>query len=214
HMVYPKLVYISNSTEYGTVYTREELMALRAVCDHLGLYLYMDGARLGVALMSGVDYTMNDLPDFVDVFTIGGTKNGALFGEAVVINNPQLKEHFRFVMKQSGAMLAKGWLIGSQFLSLFEDDLFYTVAQHENDMAKAVQEGIDAFGYPMFMKSITNQIFPIITKKQFEFLSEHVSFEVWEKREDSYVIRLVTGFFTTNNDVVELLSYLKQAKEL
>lgn len=214
HMVYPKVVYISNATEYGTVYTREELEELRSVCDELGMYIFMDGARLGVALMSGVDYTMNDLPKWVDMFTIGGTKNGALFGEAVIICNPELKENFRFVQKQSGAMLAKGWLIGVQFLTLFENDLFYEIAAHENKMALAVQNGIDSFGYPMFMNSITNQIFPIITKSQFEFLSEHVSFEVWEKRIDSYVIRFVTGFFTTTKDVIELLSLLKQASEL
>lgn len=128
HMVYPKMVYISNATEYGTVYTLDELKNIRAVCDELGLYLMMDGARLGVAL-STVDYTLNDLANICDVFYIGGTKNGALMGEAVVISNPELKPYFRFVMKQNGAMLAKGWLLGIQFLGLFEHDAFFGYAK-------------------------------------------------------------------------------------
>ena len=214
HMVYPKAIYISNSTEYGTVYSKQELIDLRAICDELDLYLVMDGARLGVALVSGVDYTLHDLPNWVDIFTIGATKNGALFGEAVVIVNEELKEHFRFVMKQSGSMLAKGWLIGLQFLTLFQENRFFDIAMHENNMAQAIQDGIDAFGYPMFMKTNTNQIFPIVTKEQFQFLSDKISFEVWEKRENSYVIRFVTGFFTKKEDVVELLSLLKKASQL
>ena len=126
HLVYPKMVYISNATEFGTVYTREELIALHEKCQELGLYLYMDGARLGAALMSGVDYSLNDLAAWCDVFYIGGTKNGALMGEAVVIINDSLKPYFRFCMKQNGAMMAKGWLLGIQIAGLFEHDAFYT----------------------------------------------------------------------------------------
>ena len=152
HMVYPKMVYISNATEYGTVYTFEELKEIRAVCDELGLYLMMDGARLGVAL-STVDYTLNDLANLCDVFYIGGTKNGALIGEAVVISNPELKPYFRFVMKQNGAMLAKGWLLGIQFLGLFEHDAFFDYAKHSVVLAQKIQSRLQDLGYALFMKS-------------------------------------------------------------
>lgn len=214
HMVYPKAVYISNSTELGTVYKRKELEALRKKCDELNLYLVMDGARIGTVLMSGVDYTLNDLPKWCDVFTIGGTKNGALFGEAIIISNSSLKENFRFVMKQTGSLLAKGWLLGIQFIGLFENDAFYKCADHENKQAQKIQSCLYDLKYPMFMRSETNQVFPIVTVSQFEFLSERVDFEIWEKREDMYVIRFVTSWHTKEKDVEKLCSYLKEASHL
>lgn len=210
HMVYPKMVYISNATEYGTVYTLDELKEIRRVCDELGLYLMMDGARLGVALTSGVDYTLNDLANLCDVFYIGGTKNGALFGEAVVISNPNLKPFFRFVMKQNGAMLAKGWLLGIQFLGLFEKDVFFDYAKHSIDLAQKIQDTLQELGYALFMKSDTNQIFVNVTKEQFQYLSEKVDFEIWEKCDDHYVIRFVTSWHTTNEEVDTLCMYLKE----
>ena len=213
HMVYPKMVYISNATEYGTVYTKEELLEIRRVCDELGLYLMMDGARLGVALTSGVDYTLNDLTNLCDVFYIGGTKNGALMGEAVVISNPSLKPYFRFVMKQNGAMLAKGWLLGIQFLGLFEKDAFFKYAKHSIDLARKIQDTLQEFGYALFMKSDTNQIFVNVTKSQFQYLSENVDFEIWEKCDDHYVIRFVTSWHTTKQEVSSLIEYLKITKE-
>lgn len=213
HMVYPKLVYISNSTEVGTVYTRDELVAIRKKCDELGLYLMMDGARLGVALMSGIDYTLNDLAKWCDLFYIGGTKNGALFGEAAVISNPAFKKHFRFIMKQSGAMLAKGWLLGVQFLGLFENDAFFTCAKHANKLAQSIQDKAHELGYPFFMKSDTNQIFLIVTREEYTYLSQYIDFEIWEKRDNMYVIRLVTSWATDPRDVELAYKYLKEAKK-
>lgn len=214
HMVYPKMVYISNSTELGTVYTRAELEALRNVCDRLGLYLMMDGARIGVALMSGVDYTLNDIARWCDMFYIGGTKNGAMFGEAIVISNDDLKKHFRFYLKQDGALLAKGWLLGIQFIGLFENDAFYKVADHSNKMAKQIQEALPTLGYPLFMRSDTNQIFLTVTPSQFEYLKQYVDFETWIIRDGAYVIRLVTNWLTTQEEVDQLIPYLMKAKDM
>lgn len=212
HMVYPKMVYISNASEYGTVYTLDELKEIRRICDELGLYLMMDGARLGVALAT-VDYTLNDLANLCDVFYIGGTKNGALIGEAVVITNPALKPYFRFVMKQNGAMLAKGWLLGIQFLGLFEHDAFYSYAKHSVVLAQQIQSKLQKLGYALFMKSDTNQIFVNVTKEQYQFLSEKIDFEIWEKCDDHYVIRFVTSWHTSNEEVEGLCEYLEAAIE-
>ncbi|MCF0106132.1 MAG: hypothetical protein HUJ53_05175 [Holdemanella sp.] len=215
HLVYPKLVYISNATEFGTVYTREELQAIRRECDRLGLYLMMDGARLGSALMSGVDYDLNDLAKWCDVFYIGGTKNGALMGEAVVITNDALKPFFRFNLKQNGAMMAKGWLLGVQFLGLFKNDAFYQCAKHANNLAGRLQDVLVELKYPMYMLSDTNQIFPVVNKAQFEYLQQNVSFETWEVRqEDEIVIRFVTSWHTTEAEVDELIEILKEAIKL
>lgn len=215
HMVYPKLVYISNATEFGTVYTKEELMKLRDVCDELGLYLMMDGARLGQALMSSVcDYTINDIAKWCDVFYIGGTKNGALFGEACVITNPNLKSHFRFNLKQNGAMLAKGWLLGVQFIGLFENEHYFKCAKHANDCSKMIQDELIRLKYPLYMKSDTNQIFPVVTKEQFNYLSSEVDFEIWDKRNDMIVIRFVTSWCTKQEDVESLIQLLQKAVDL
>lgn len=214
HMVDPKMVYISNATELGTVYSRQELMDLHEVCKELGLYLYMDGARLGSSLMSGVDYSLNDLAQWCDVFYIGGTKNGAMMGEAIVIVNEQLKPKFRFMMKQNGAMMAKGWLLGIQFIALFQDDAFYRVAKHENFMAKQIQNCLYELKYPFLMKSDTNQIFPALTQRQFDYLSKLVDFEVWEKSDSLIYIRFVTSFHTKQEDIDQLIEYLKHAKTI
>lgn len=213
HMVYPKLVYISNSTEFGTVYTREEIESIRDVCDKLGLYLMMDGARLGSALTSGVDYTLNDIAKWCDVFYIGGTKNGALMGEAVVFSNPELASNFRFVMKQDGAMMAKGWLLGLQFVGLFVNDAFFKHALHENEMAQKIQTYAHELGYPFFMKSTTNQIFLNVNLEQYEYLSKLVDFEIWDKQDDVITIRFVTSWHTTQEEVEELCKCLAVAKE-
>ena len=213
HMVYPKAVYISNATELGTVYTRKELEEIRAVCDELDLYLMMDGARIGSALMSGVDYTLNDIAKWCDIFSIGGTKNGALFGEAVCISNAVLKPYFRFVMKQNGAMLAKGWLLGLQFIGLFQKDAFYKVAAHENKLAQQLQSHAMELGYPLFMKSDTNLVFLVVTPAELEYLRARVDFEIWDYWNDDIVIRFVTSFHTTPEEVEYLGVYLEEAKE-
>ena len=213
HMVYPKVVYISNATELGTVYTRQELEALRVICDELHLYLFMDGARLGAALMSGIDYTLNDLARWCDIFYIGGTKNGALFGEAVVISNPELKPNFRFSMKQNGGMMAKGWLLGIQFIGLFENDDFYKVAARENEFARAIQSSALLLGYPLFTKSDTNQVFIVVTPQEYEYLKQYVDFEVWDRWNEDYAIRLVTSWHTTLEEVDQLIGHLGRAKK-
>ncbi|MGM9947248.1 threonine aldolase family protein [Floccifex sp.] len=215
HMVYPKLVYISNATEFGTVYTKKELMELRNICDELGLYLMMDGARLGQALTSNVcDYDLNDIAKWCDVFYIGGTKNGALMGEAVVITNPSLKPYFRFNMKQNGAMMAKGWLLGVQFIGLFTNDNYFTCGKHANKMSKMIQDELVSLKYPLFMKSDTNQVFPVVSEKQFQYLSQDIDFEVWDKREDMLIIRFVTSWCTKQEDVDILIQKLQEASAL
>lgn len=210
----PKVVYISNATEMGTVYTRQELEDLSSVCKEKNLYLMCDGARIGPALMSGIDYSLNDMARWCDIFSVGGTKNGALFGEAVVIPNNDLKPYFRHVQKQSGAILAKGWLIAMQFIGLFEKDEFYKCAKHANDLALQIQEAMIRLGYPLFMRSTTNQIFFVLEPEQYDFLHDKVGFEVWDKWEDQIIIRIVTSWHTTQEDTDALIALLKEAIDL
>lgn len=154
HMVLPRMVYISNATELGTIYTEAELTALRAACDELGLYLYLDGARLGAALTAlGNDLSPEDLPRLCDAFYIGGTKNGLLFGECLVIVNDDLKPCFRYALKQGGGMLAKGRLLGVQFQAMLEDDLWLTMARHANELAQKLSAGIEKAGYSLYVFS-------------------------------------------------------------
>ena len=204
HMVKPRLVYISNPTEIGTIYKKTELESIRRVCQEKGLYLYVDGARLGSALCAeGNDLELADLPRLVDAFYIGGTKNGALIGEALVICREELKADFRFHMKQKGALLAKGKLLGIQFLELFRDDLYFTVAKHANAMAEILRNAIGEAGYPFLVSSPTNQIFPILPNGLIARLHEKYSFYVWEKIDaDHAAIRLVTSWATEEKAVL------------
>lgn len=214
HMVLPRALYISNATELGTVYTRQELEELRALCDELQLYLIMDGARLANALESGVDYDLNDLAGWCDAFTIGATKNGALFGEALVITNRRLQPYFRFTEKQSGAMLAKGWLLGLQFIGLFEDDAWYENARHANEMAARIQKQAQELGYPLLLTSETNQVFVVVSQEEYNYLSPRVDFEIWEQWNDDIVIRFVTSWHTQEEEAEYLCVYLEEAKSL
>lgn len=210
HMVKPKLVYISNSTEIGTVYTKEELTALRKVCDQYGLYLYADGARLGCALTAkGNDLALADMAALTDAFYIGGTKNGALFGEALVILREELKEDFRFHIKQRGGMLAKGRLLGVQFTELFKDGLYFDLARHANETAQVLKDGIAGGGYDFFVDSPTNQIFPIFPNMLADLLQDTVSYEIWDSCGDrASVIRLVTSWGTTEDEIMGFLKTL------
>ncbi|MCQ4638156.1 low specificity L-threonine aldolase [Anaerovorax odorimutans] len=210
HMVKPKLVYISNTTEVGTVYDRDELQALRSVCDKYGLYLYLDGARLGCALTApDIQLTLADLARLTDAFYIGGTKNGVLFGEALAILNPELKEDFRYHIKQRGGMMAKGRLLGIQFRELFKDGLYFDLARHANEMAQILKNGIIGGGYEFFVDSPTNQIFPILPNMVADHLRELVSFEDWQPYGDrATVIRLVTSWGTTEDEIMEFLRHL------
>lgn len=198
HMVQPKAVFISNATEVGTAYTLAELEGLREVCDRNKLYLYMDGARLGVGLTyKGCDLTLKDVARLVDVFYIGGTKNGALIGEAVVFANQPLARDFRFYMKQHGGLLAKGRLLGIQFKVLFENGLFFELASHATSMAQRIRSRMLSLGIPFLTDSTTNQIFPILPDTVIEQLLQKYGFYVWSKAgEDISAVRLVTSWAT------------------
>lgn len=204
----PKLVYISNTTELGTVYTKEELQALRSVCDQYGLYLYCDGARLAAAMaVSDTDFA--DYAQLCHAFTIGGTKNGLLFGEALVITEPRLAPAFRRCMKQQGAMLAKGRLLGIQFDAILENDLYRQLGRQASQSAKLLTEGLVKLGIPMQIDSPSNQIFPILPNEWIRQLEQSVSFEhISNVDENHSCIRFVTAWHTTTEEVEALLALL------
>ncbi len=211
HMVKPKLVYISNSTEIGTIYKKNELEELSQVCRENNLLLYMDGARLGSALCCREnDLNLSDFVNLTDAFYIGGTKNGAFMGEALVICNDNLKEDFRYHIKQRGALLAKGRLLGIQFMELFRDNLFFEIGQHANDMADILRNGISELGYKYLIDSPSNQIFPILPNTVIEKLQEKYLFIIWgSEDEDSSSIRLVTSWATSKEAVLGFIEDLK-----
>jgi threonine aldolase len=212
HMVKPKLVYISNSTEIGSIYTKGELEALSSFCREHDLILFMDGARLGAALTSEAnDLALSDLVELVDAFYIGGTKNGALIGEALVICSDNLKADFRYHIKQKGALLAKGRLMGIQFRELFRDDLFFSLAKHANGLAGKMQEGLRELGVSFLLRSPTNQIFPIFPNEIIAKLEEKYLFLVWEKVDaDHAAIRLVTSWSTPADMVDRFLEDVRR----
>lgn len=214
HVVKPKLVYISNSTEIGTIYTKSELENLSQVCNENNLMLFMDGARLGSAITCREnDLTLEDISKLTDIFYIGGTKNGALLGEALVICNKNLQDDFRYNLKQKGAMLAKGRLLGIQFIELFKDDLFFEIGKHENDMADILREGINNLGYDFFVNSPSNQIFPILNNSVLNELEKYYGFSIWEKiDENRSAIRLVTSFATKKEVCEEFIKVLARIK--
>jgi threonine aldolase len=207
HMVKPRVVFISHPTELGTTYTKRELESLASVCRQNQLYLYLDGARLGSALVcAGADVTLADLGRLVDVFYIGGTKNGALLGEAIVINHPALQSDFRFHIKQRGGLLAKGSLLGAQFVGLFRDGLYFELARYGTAMAQRLAAGLKALGFRFFTDSATNMIFPIFPNALVRVLEDHYTFYVRNPvDEDHSVIRLVTSWATPVGKVDELL---------
>lgn len=206
HVVKPRVVYISQPTEIGTVYSLQELRALREACDECGLLLYVDGARLGSALTcSECDMTLKEMASLVDAFTIGGTKNGMLFGEALVLVNQALHEDFRWMIKHGGGMLAKGRLCGLMFLAAFEHDDYFSWARHANQMADIIRAGMERGGVAYFQKTTTNQIFPIVTEEQERALAERFAFERWEILPDGRrAIRFVTSWATAQEDAQQL----------
>jgi len=207
HMVKPKLVYLSDSTEIGTIYTKSELTALSEFCKANRLYLYLDGARLGSALTArGNDLTLRDLAQLTDAFYIGGTKNGALLGEALVICNPVLKEDFRYLLKQRGAILAKGMVLGVQFEELFQNHLYFELAEHANEMAGRIRKTMIDEGFDFLTSSPTNQLFPIMSNSLIEDLCEKYEFELWCKLDDfTSVIRIVTSWATPESAVEDFI---------
>lgn len=207
HMVQPGMVYISYPTERGLLYTREELEQLYSACKECDLPLYIDGARLGYGLMSPeCDMDISDIAKNCDVFYIGGTKVGALFGEAVVITNERLKKDFRYYIKQRGGMLAKGRLLGIQFDVLFENDLYFRVSKHAIDLAMRIKKAFCDNGYKFLYNSYTNQQFPIIPNDILEKLSKKYSFDVWKKvDENNTAVRVCTSWATKEENVQELV---------
>ncbi len=203
HMTFPGMVYLSHPTEYGTLYTRAELTEISAVCRRYGIPLFLDGARLGYALMSReTDLSLSDIAALCDVFYIGGTKVGALCGEAVVFTKGNMPAHFTASVKRRGALLAKGRLLGVQFDALFTDGLYFQIGRHAIEMAEKMKEIFIRHGLPFYIKSPTNQQFVILENGQMEALREKVAFSFWEKADDSHtVVRFATGWSTTDADL-------------
>lgn len=210
HEAQPKLVYISNPTELGTIYTLSELEDLSATCKEFGLYLFLDGARLGYGLAAAEnDVTMADLARLCDVFYIGGTKVGALFGEAVVISNPAIKEDFRYLIKQRGAMLAKGRLLGIQFDVLMEDNLYFELGKHGVQLADKIRDTLNEIGVSYLVSSPTNQIFPILSDAFLNELGKKFVFTEMERVDEKHrAIRFCTSWASTEENVDALCKEL------
>lgn len=212
HMVQPKMVYISHPTELGTIYSKAELTAISKVCKQYNLRLFVDGARMGYGLAAAdADVTLADFAALCDVFYIGGTKVGILFGEAVVISNAAIAEDFRYLIKQRGAMLAKGWLLGAQFEALFEDDLYFSISAHANRMADRIRKTLSDLQIPVVVATSTNQIFPILPDATLEKLGEIFTFTEMHRVDDSHrAIRFCTSWATREQDVTMLCDTLRE----
>ncbi len=208
HIVQPKLVYLSNPTELGTIYSKTELRAISESCKRNALFLYADGARLGYALSAeGNDLELSDLALLCDAFSIGGTKGGALFGEALVLCNHSLKEDFRYIMKQKGGMLAKGRLLGLQFIALLEDDLYFEIAGHADRMATQIREACLAKGFGFLTHSTTNQQFPVLPNRALEQLAKDFAYSYWQNIDgERSAVRFCTSWATDLEDVKKLVA--------
>ena len=211
HAVQPGLVYISFPTENGTLYSKSELEAIYGVCRKYGMLLYIDGARLGYGLASKAnDLQMKDFPLLCDAFYIGGTKVGALFGEALVILNDSCKRDFRYMMKQKGAMLAKGRLLGLQFDALFTDGLYHKISRHAAELAEKIRCAFENKGIDFLYDSPTNQQFPILTKEQRDFLGKDFAYSDWCKVGDKFAVRFCTSWATDEKEVDRLIEAIKE----
>ena len=215
HIVMPGMVYISSPTEGGTIYSKAELTAIYETCQRCGLPLYIDGARMGYGLMSDeCDLTLPELARLCDVFYIGGTKVGALFGEAVVVMNPALKKDFRFFMKQRGGMLAKGRLLGIQFDTLFTDDLYLKISRHAIDMAHQIREIFVSAGYPLLFDSPTNQQYPIMPDSELAEIGKNFGYEYWERVDETHSgVRFCASWATTQENVDALREAVNNLKK-
>lgn len=211
HLTKPRLVYISNATETGGIYTKADLSELSLFCRRHGLILFLDGARLGCALASKInDLTLADVAQLTDAFYIGGTKNGAMMGEALVITDPALQGEFFRMKKQRGAVLAKGWLLGVQFQALLKDGLYFKIARNAVEVAQYLQGGLKNLGIPMMVDSPTNQIFPIVPNDLLPQLDKVCTYETWCKADEAHtVVRFVTSFATTLSDADGMLKAVK-----
>ena len=210
HMVFTGMVYISHPTEYGTLYSKQDLSEISAVCHKHNIPLFLDGARLGYGLASrSTDVTIRDVASLCDVFYIGGTKVGALCGEAVVFTHGNAPRHFTTQIKQRGALLAKGRLLGIQFDTLFTDNLYMEISRHAIEMAERMKLLLKAKGYRFFMESPTNQQFIVLENRQLQELSKHVSVSFWEKFDENHtVVRFATSWSTSESDMKELEKWL------
>lgn len=215
HMVFPGMVYLSHPTEYGTLYSREELKAISVICQQFHIPLYLDGARLGYGLMSQeTDVTLQVVAQYCDVFYIGGTKVGALCGEAVVFTKKNMPKYFMTMVKQHGALLAKGRLLGIQFDALFTDELYFKISKHAILMAQLLKEGFQEKGYEFYLESPTNQQFIVLENEEMERLKEKVSFGFWEKVDHKHtVVRFATSWATQKEDVDRLMEVLEENKK-
>ena len=209
-MVFPGMVYISYPTEYGTLYSKQELLDIKAVCREYDIPLYLDGARLGYGLMSyEADVTLQDIASICDAFYIGGTKVGALFGEAVVFTGNNAPKHFMTRIKQHGALLAKGKVLGVQFDTLFTDDLYFNISRHAIDMADELKKVLIEKECRFFIDSPTNQQFVILEDDKLDKLREEVKVSFWEKYDDNHtVVRFATSWFTRIEDIEKLRELL------
>lgn len=210
HTVQPGMVYISFSSEVGTVYSLSQLREISAVCREYGLPLFIDGARMGYGLASeGCDVSLSDIAALADVFYLGGTKQGALFGEAVVIVNDALKKDFRYCIKQNGGMLAKGRLLGIQFLTLFEDGLYFQLSEHAVSQAMRIRDAFKSKGFGFLVQSPSNQQFPILDNATMERLSSDFLFSFWQKVDDTHTaVRFCTSWATRPEAVDALIAAL------
>ena len=206
HMTFPGMVYLSHPTEYGTLYTKAELTAISSLCRRYGIPLFMDGARLGYGLMSReTDLTLGDIAELCDVFTVGGTKVGALCGEAVVFTKGNKPPHFMTSVKRRGALLAKGRLLGIQFDTLFTDGLYFRISRRAIDMAEELKAVFLRRGVPFYLASPTNQQFVILENSRMERLREQVAFSFWERYDDDHtVVRFAASWSTTEEDLAAL----------
>ncbi len=213
HIVRPGVVYISFPTEFGTIYSLDELKSLRKICDDYNLKLYLDGARLGYGISASKNQnenvTLKDIAKYAHAFYIGGTKVGAMFGEAVVFTEENLVPHFFTLIKQSGALLAKGWLLGLQFDTLFTDDLYFKISDNAIFMADKIEKKFIEKGYQIFIDSPTNQKFIVLENSKMQELKKFVSFSYWQKFDETHtVVRFATSWATTQKQVDELLNLL------
>lgn len=212
HMVQPKMVFISQASEFGTIYSLEELEAIAAVCRQYQLYLYVDGARLANALVAkGNDVSLANLAELADMFYIGGTKNGALLGEAMVIVNDELKKDFRFRLKQRGAMLAKARIMGVSFFVLFNNDLYLKLANHANKMADALRFIFKTYNIPQYIRSNTNQTFVVISNELLKKIQENYIVTVWGPYDNTHsIVRFVTSWCTKEEAILQFAEFIKQ----
>lgn len=213
HMVKPKMVYISNSTEFGTIYHLEEIKSIYQLCQENNLYFFIDGARLGVALTSiDNDITLKDLARYCDAFYIGGTKNGALLGEALVVNNVKLNKEIRYSIKHYGGMYAKGFVTGIQFEVLMENDLFFEIARQQNQLAAYLVNKLEEIDVEIFIRNSTNQVFALFSKDEAEKILQVINCEQFGIKDDKIIIRFVVSYVNKIEDVDQAIKEIKKIK--